>query len=97
LAQDFAGHDVLTVRKMGWKGTKNRELLALAEKHFEVFVTTDRNLSFQQDVTRFDIAVLVLTAPTNRLSDVRPIIPVLLKVLPSVKNGEVREGGVTLV
>ena len=66
LAHDFAGHDVLTVRQRGWKGKQNGDLLALAERHFEAFVTTDRNLSFQQNLTRFSIAVLVLTAPTNR-------------------------------
>jgi len=48
LAHDFAGHDVLTVRQMGWKGKQNGELLALAAKHFEAFVTTDRNLCFSR-------------------------------------------------
>jgi hypothetical protein len=63
LAHDLAGHDALTVRPMGWKGKQNGELLALAEKHFEAFVTTDRNRSFQQNLARLSIAVLVLTAP----------------------------------
>jgi predicted nuclease of predicted toxin-antitoxin system len=93
LAGEFAGHDVLTVRQMGWKGKQNGELLALAEKRFEAFLTTDRNLSFQQNLTRFSIAVVVLTAPTNRLSDLRRIVPALLKTLPLVKKGEVREIG----
>ena len=93
LASDLAGHDVLTVRQMGWKGKQNGELLALAEEHFRAFVTTDRNLSFQQDLTRFSIAVLVLNAPTSRLSDLRPIVPALLRALPLVKKGEVREIG----
>lgn len=93
LAHDFAGHDVLTVRQMGWKGKQNGELLALAERHFEAFVTTDRNLSFQQNLTRFGIAVLVITAPSNRLSDLRPIVPAVLRDLPLVKKGEVREIG----
>lgn len=93
LAHDLDGHDVLTVRQMGWKGKQNGELLALAATHFEAFVTTDRNLSFQQNLTRFSIAVLVLTVPTNRLSDLRPIVPALLDALPLVKKGEVREIG----
>ena len=93
LAHDISGHDVRTVRQMGWKGKKNGELLALAERHFEAFVTTDRNLSFQQNLARFSIAVLVLTASTNRLSGLRPIIPALLRALPLVKKGEVREIG----
>jgi len=93
LADEFVGHDVHTVRQMGWKGKQNGELLALAEEHFEAFVTTDRNLSFQQNLTRFRIAVVVLTAPSNRLSDLRPIVPAVLKLLPFVKKGEVREIG----
>lgn len=47
LAKDIAGHEVKTVPQMGWAATKDGELLALAEKDFEVFVTVDRNLSFQ--------------------------------------------------
>jgi predicted nuclease of predicted toxin-antitoxin system len=93
LTGDFAGHEALTVAQMGWKGKQNGELLALAQKHFEIFVTTDRNLSFQQNLARFGIAVLVLSASTNRLSDLRPIVPAALKALPFLRKGEVREIG----
>jgi hypothetical protein len=48
LARDIVGHDVKTARQMGWATIKNGELLALAANHFDVFVTVDRNLSFQQ-------------------------------------------------
>jgi predicted nuclease of predicted toxin-antitoxin system len=91
LARDFIGHEVSTVDQMGWKSKQNGELLALAAKDFEAFVTTDRNLSFQQNVQHFNIAVVVMTANTNRLIDLRPIVPALLKVLPFLKKGEVRE------
>jgi predicted nuclease of predicted toxin-antitoxin system len=94
LAGDFIGHEVKTVEQMGWKSKKNGELLALAAKDFEILVTTDRNLSFQQDVRSSGIAVIVMSARTNRLTDLRPIIPALLKVLPFLKKGEVREIGV---
>ena len=93
-APDFIGHEVSTVKRMGWKSKQNGELLTLAAKSFEVFVTTDRNLSFQQNVQRFDIVVVVMTAKTNRLIDLRPIVPALLKVLPFLKKGHVREIGV---
>ena len=93
LAGDLTGHEVHTVNQMGWKSKQNGELLNLAADHFEVLVTTDRNLSFQHNLKRFDIAVIVLTAPTNRLSDLRPIVPALLNALPFVRNGEVREIG----
>jgi predicted nuclease of predicted toxin-antitoxin system len=94
LAEDITGHEVHTVKQMGWKSKKNGDLLSLAVSHFEVFVTTDRNLSFQHNLQRFNIAVVVLTARTNRLGDLRSIVPALLKVLPFVKKGEVREIGI---
>jgi hypothetical protein len=52
---------------MGWTAVKNGELLALASEHFEVFVTVDQNLSFQQNVRALRIAVIVLHGRTNRL------------------------------
>ena len=94
LAPEFTGHQVSTVSQMGWKSKQNGELLILASSQFEAFVTTDRNLAFQQNVQRVNIAVVVLTAQTNRLIDLQPIVPALLKVLPFLKKGEVREIGV---
>ena len=91
LATEFVEHEVKTVQQMGWKSKQNGELLSLAEKHFDVFVTTDRNLSFQQNVRRFTIAVAVLVARTNRLDDLRLVVPGLLKMLPFLKKGEVFE------
>jgi len=73
---------------MGWAAIENGRLLALAAKEFDVFVTVDRNLTFQQKLLRFDMAVVVLRAPTNRLVDLRPLVPKLLEVLPAAKRGE---------
>jgi predicted nuclease of predicted toxin-antitoxin system len=87
LSRDIIGHDVKTARQMGWATIKNGELLALAAQQFDVFVTVDRNLSFQQNLTAFPIAVLVLRARTNRLADLRPLIPALLAALPTLKPG----------
>lgn len=89
LAKDIAGHEVKTVPQLGWAATKNGELLALAEKDFEVFVTVDRNLSFQQNLPRHSIAVIVLRAQSNRLRDLRPLVPKLLELLPTARRGEV--------
>ena len=85
----IAGHDVKTVPQMGWAGIKNGDLLVLAEKQFELFVTVDRNLSFQQNLSRYNIAVLVLRASTNRFRDLRLLVPELLTSLSSAKLGEV--------
>jgi hypothetical protein len=76
LALEFIGHEVKTVAQMGWKSKSNGELLSLTANVFDVFVTTDRNLSFQQNLKSLDIAVVVMRAHTNRLTDLRPIVPV---------------------
>src|SRR5213075_2730961 len=89
LLRDLAPHDVKTVRQMGWAQTVNGALLALAEQTFDIFVTTDKNLSFQQHVARFNIGVVVLRARSARLRHLRELVPTLLKVLPDVKTGEV--------
>ena len=88
LKRDLVGHDARTVPEMGWASKKNGELLALAEAAFDVFLTVDRNLSFQQDVGRFKVTVVVLVAKGNRHSDLQPLIPDLLAVLVAVSPGQ---------
>jgi hypothetical protein len=89
LKRDLAGLDVRTVPEMGWASKRNGELLALAEGRFDVFLTVDRNLSFQNDVHRFALAVVVLHAAGNRLADLRPLVPELLATLGVVVPGRV--------
>jgi len=74
---------------MSWTGIANGRLLALAEKSFDVFITVDRNLAFQQNLPAFDIAVLVMRAPTNRLKDLKPLVPSVLAALLKVKKRQV--------
>lgn len=87
LSRDIAVHAVKTARQMGWSTIKNGDLLALAAKEFEIFVTVDRNLSFQQTLPAFDIAVIVLRASSNRLADLKPLVPELLESIPTAKRG----------
>lgn len=87
LARDIVGHDVKTARQMEWTAIKNGALLTLASQHFDIFVTVDRNLSFQQNLNAFSIAVVVLQARTNRLADLRPLIPGLLAAIESALPG----------
>ena len=75
LARDFTNHDVKTARQMRWTTIKNGELLARAAQHFDVFVTVDQNLAFQQNLTALPIATIVLRAKTTRLSDLRTLVP----------------------
>lgn len=83
------GFRVKTVPEMGWAGLKNGKLLARAASQFDVFVTVDRNISFQLDVMKFEIAVAVLQAKTNRLDDLLPVIPYLTRALPTLLPGKV--------
>lgn len=89
LAHDLAGHEVKTAHQMGWTSIKNGELLAMASRAFDAFVTVDRNLSFQQNPAALAIAVVVLQASTNRLADLRPLVPRLLTTIGTVKSGTV--------
>jgi hypothetical protein len=87
LARDIVGHDVRTAPQMGWTTIQNGALLTLASQHFDVFVTLDRNLSFQQNLGSFSIAVVVLNAKTSRLIDLKPLIPNLLVAIESAQSG----------
>jgi predicted nuclease of predicted toxin-antitoxin system len=90
LARDIVDHDVKTARQMGWTTAKNGALLTLASQQFDVFVTVDRNLSFQQNLDSYPIAVIVLQAKTNRLADLRPLVPSLLAAIESSLPGAAR-------
>lgn len=94
LSREIVGHDVKTARQMGSSTIKNGELLALAAKEFGVFVTVDGNLSFQQNIPTSAIAVIVLRAKSNRLSELQPLIPELLASIPTAKPGVVTYVGV---
>jgi len=89
LKRELVGHDARTAPEMGWAGKQNGELLALAVGQFEVFLTADRNLSFQQDVSSFDIAIVVLLARRNSFEDLQPLAPQILDVLTVAKRGAV--------
>jgi hypothetical protein len=89
LKREIVGHDVKTAPEMGWASKKNGELLALAAVEFDVFLTSDRNLSHQQNLSAFDIAVIVLVAAGNRIDDLRPLVPRVLEALTTVRRGTV--------
>jgi predicted nuclease of predicted toxin-antitoxin system len=89
LRRDLAGHEAKTVQDMGWSGIKNGQLLTLAQAEFQVFITADRNLSFQNNLSQFSIAVVVLKAQSIRLVHTRPLVTKVLALLPSLKPGQV--------
>ncbi len=89
LKRELVGHEARTAPEMGWASKRNGELLALAAGAFDVFLTADRNLSYQQDVSAFNIAVIVLVAQSNRIDDLRPLAPRVLELLATAKRGAV--------
>jgi len=80
------GHQVSTVQEMGWGGIKNGNLLSAADGHFDIFITTDKNLRFQQNLKRYSFAVVLL--PTNRRKAVVGLLPALNAALESVRVGD---------
>lgn len=88
--KELPGHEVSTVREMGWAGKKNGELLTLATQFFHVFITVDRNLYFQQNLSKFNITVFILAAKSNRVSDLRPLASLVLEQLTKLNAAEVR-------
>jgi len=89
LAQEIDGHEVVTVPQTGWAGIQNGELLRRVQEQSDVFVTVDRNLSFQQHLPQFNIAVIVLQAPSNRLKDLRPLMPQFNRTVLVASKGQV--------
>jgi hypothetical protein len=74
---------------MGWSGIKNGRLLALAQEAFDVFLTADRNLSFQQNTTKSQIVVVVLVAGSTQINKTLPLMPKVLARLPGLTPGRV--------
>jgi hypothetical protein len=77
LLREFAGHDAKTVKQLGWETVKNGALLRLVAAEFDVFLTVDKNLPHQQDITGLDLAVLVLRGRTTRLTDLLELLPLV--------------------
>jgi hypothetical protein len=85
------GHEVNTVPRMGWAGKRNGELLGLAAARFDAFVTVDRKLPSQHEIAKYDLAVVVLVAVSNRLADLKPLVPQLLDIIDQLQPGQTVE------
>lgn len=94
LSGELAGHTVSTVVEAGWSGVKNGRLLMLAAARFDVFVTADQNLQYQQNLADLPLAVIVLAARDNRLPTLLPLVPDLLASLARLTpNSLIKIGG----
>jgi len=89
LRRHLTGHEIITVQEMNWSGTKNGKLLTLAESQkFEVLLTFDQNLQYQQNLSGHKIAVVVIVVPNKRMNTVVALVPEILAVLPTVQPGQ---------
>jgi predicted nuclease of predicted toxin-antitoxin system len=87
LRHELPGHDAYTVHYMGWKGLSNGVLLAQAAgAGFEALITLDSGVQYQQNVATLPISVFLLSAPSNDIDDIRPLIPKLLIALNHLQS-----------
>ena len=93
LGRALTGHDWSTVPKEGWSGFKNGQLLRAIEGRWDVLLTTDTNIPWQQAITRFTLAILIVRARSNDIEDLQPWVPEILRALPALSKGTVAEVG----
>src|SRR5881409_2374091 len=94
LKTELPDHEVRTAQEEGWAGLKNGELLRVAAGRFDVLLTVDRSIAFQQNLRGLSIGVLAMKVASNRLVDIRPLMPQVRHVLPKVRGGQLmRVGG----
>ena len=90
LGRALTGHFCTSVQRMGWSGIRNGELLEkMRQERFDVFITGDRNLQFQQNLPTAGVGVVVLRAGSTRLAETLPLMSPLRALLPNVKPGTV--------
>jgi len=83
------GHECRTVQESGWSGKKNGELVGLAETTFDVLITVDTNLRYQQNLAPRKIAIVVLHASSNRLDYLLQYFPACVDAVGKIKPGEI--------
>jgi hypothetical protein len=89
LAGHLPGHYVRTAPQMGWASIVNGELIKLAEAEFDVFVTVDRGIVYQQNLRSTALGFILLRARSNRLEDLLPLVADMLATLTTIKAGDI--------
>jgi len=93
MLRDLSSHSATTVPRQGWAGTKDMELLKLAEDEFDIFITIDSNLVFQQNLKRSTLCIVVLCAVNSRYETLQPLISELLDAIEHSAPGELIKVG----
>lgn len=77
LAECIHDHEVLTVRSLGWHKLKNGSLLDKAQHDFDFFITVDKNIPYQLDLLKYNISLIILSAKSNSIIDLKPLAPLI--------------------
>ncbi|MGI8467076.1 MAG: hypothetical protein ACR2N3_01340 [Pyrinomonadaceae bacterium] len=81
---------IFIIDEAGFKGLKNGKLIQSANKAgFEVLISVDKNIEHQQNKMDLPLAILVLSAKTNRVESFLPLMPEALRILESIKSGKI--------
>jgi hypothetical protein len=87
LRGELLGHDVRTVAEMGWSGIKNGPLLLRAAQKFDIFLTVEQGIEYQQNPVELALAIIVMLATSNDIDDLRPVMPRVRETLGSASPG----------
>ena len=87
----LSGHSAISVQRRGWTSIKNGKLLALAAGEFDVLLTADKGMEYQQNLATLPIAILVVLARSNRIEDLAAAVPAILKALEELPPRTLRK------
>ena len=93
LVEPLSSHDVVTVQGMGWTGVENGELLRRASGQVDAFITMDRTLEREQNLTALPFGVVLMVARSNRVQDLQPLVPAVLAALNRIRPGRLEQVG----
>lgn len=88
LRKHLSGHEIKTAQEMGWRHLRNGDLLVRAQTLFDVMISTDSNIEYQQQLPEYDIGLIVLRAVTGKVSELLTLIPQCLRAIQEIQEGE---------
>lgn len=92
--QAFPNHEVITVAEAGWRGLPDEKLVALAQGNFDVFVTIDQGFGFEHNLQKLAFGIVIIRVRKNRIDYFRPLFPLLVEAVESVRPGDVIHVGI---
>ena len=93
LSPSLRGHAVDTVVDRGWAGVKNGDLLRRMSGHYDVLITMDRGMEFQQPIPVLPFGIVIVRAVSNRLQHLTPLVPAILAAVDAIKPGQIQRVG----